>query len=172
MKKDGCKPGEFRMGRYCIPEFCKKVIDHYGHTHELLDTGWMLPDGSVIDMSKLYHTDIEFAGTHITRDSDVDMTWRQPFDSMHKFMVGCRAIRYRMSDRVEAWGRNKLLYAQMVHKPTSEQSEKLIKLIQQSDIEHAILEKTNEKTAVTECFIDLHKPLPFDYWKFIERCFK
>jgi hypothetical protein len=166
--RDGCKPDEIRMGQYCIPAFCKTYIDHYGHTTSLPDTGWLLVDGSVMDMSKLYHTDI--ANGDLARESGVSMDWKQPFQIMHKFMTGCKSIRYRTSNP-ERWQEGNLLYVQMVNKPTSEQSGKMAKLMQQ-DVGHVIMERMDEKTAETACFIELFHPHPFDYWKFIERCFK
>jgi hypothetical protein len=164
MNKSGCRPDEMRMGQHCIPSFCKDFISHYGHTTELPNAGWLLPDGSVMDMSKMYHTDIAKISPGYGKD------WVHSFGIMHKFMVGCKAIRYRIDDRTSSQEGN-LLYAQMVNKPTSEQSEKMTKLMQR-DMGCTIMERMDEKTAETACFIELFQPHPLDYWKFIERCFK
>ena len=155
MKKNGCPKGYVQLGKHCIPGWCKThYIDHYGSGNTLVDRGFLLPDGSVMDFSKLYHTEI--AKPRWKKGSTIGF--------YSNFMKACKAIRYSVTPMGE--DKKKILVLESYNKPTGEQASQFVKLISRSDKMYG--ERSGNK--MWPCSYEVSNPTPLDAQKFISRC--
>lgn len=158
MKRNGCKPDEMRLGNYCIPKWCDNFIQHYGHIDKTPLRGFLLPDGSAIDFSKLSH--IEIAKPFQT-ETDTRFH-RSAFGIMTKFIKGCQAVRYALN-KIED---KRVLLVDAAQRPTPEQVQKLNHYIPVVDTLYA--ERSDD--AVWPCSYEKEKPRPIDMQKFVNKC--
>ena len=160
-KRDGCPEGQMRLGDYCIPAWCDTIIRHYGHTNETPLRGFLLPDGSAIDFSKLHHTEI---AKPFQLETDTRFH-RSAFGIMSKFIKGCRSMRYALV-RLETDKKKRILLVDTASKPTPEQIEKINYYIPVTDGLYA--ERSDDN--IWPCSYEKENPKPMDMQKFISKC--
>jgi len=152
MKIKGCPHDHMQLGNYCIPKYCKMFIDHYGRSLTMTHRGYLLPDGSAIDFSKMSHTEIAKPNKK-PRDYGI----------MSSFMKACKAIRFslgKISDK-------NILVVESYNKPTLEQTYKFVKLMPKADKFYGERTGNNQPWP---CSFELNNPTPLDFQKFVSRC--
>jgi len=179
MKKDGCKPGEIRMGGKCVPRYCKDCINInfvdplFNDEGRSRFSGYILPDGKVIDAGSEHYN---ISKCMPTDDKPHPNTKRYLPMIIKNFMKKCHAIRYSIDyiNHTTDSDTRKRILVETYYKPTNRQIDAIVQDMRENRGIGFIGDRTNLKGEhcddVTCAYEKMDNAYPWDIQGFIKKC--